>query len=79
MKRKQSNMKGLWNKSCPQFAHPLQEFADDIAEARQAVVDIGTQVQLVKISENDVVGLLDSHAKVLTNEDSMELAADNGF
>lgn len=70
---KQSNMEGVWNKLCPQFVHASREFtAHYTAKARQAVVDIGNQLQL-DISAKDVIQLLDSPAEELTNEDLMDL------
>lgn len=58
---------------CPQFLHASQEFtAHYTAEARQAAVDIGNQLQL-GISAKDVIQLLDSPAEELTHEDLMDL------
>ncbi|XP_078069697.1 cytosolic 5'-nucleotidase 1A-like [Mustelus asterias] len=71
---KTTNMKGVWNKLWPQFAHGFKGFAaEDIAEARQAVVDIGNNQLQLDINEDDVLDLLESHAEELTNEDLMEL------
>nr|XP_033817702.1 tigger transposable element-derived protein 1-like isoform X1 [Geotrypetes seraphini] len=70
---KKSKMEGVWKKLCPQFAPESQVFTgDDITEARRAVVDIGNQLKL-DIDENDVVELLASRGKELSNEDLIEL------
>nr|XP_006132847.1 tigger transposable element-derived protein 1-like isoform X1 [Pelodiscus sinensis]XP_006132848.1 tigger transposable element-derived protein 1-like isoform X2 [Pelodiscus sinensis]XP_006132849.1 tigger transposable element-derived protein 1-like isoform X3 [Pelodiscus sinensis] len=70
---KETNMRGVWNKLCPQFTEEFLGFTDEeIAETRQAVVAIGNELQL-DITENDIIELLDSHGKELTNEDLMEL------
>ncbi|XP_072000501.1 tigger transposable element-derived protein 1-like [Engystomops pustulosus] len=70
---KETNMRGVWNKLCPQFTQEFLGFTDDeIAETMKAVVAIGNNLQL-NISENDVVELLASHGKELSNEDLMEL------
>ncbi|GCC42848.1 hypothetical protein chiPu_0026550, partial [Chiloscyllium punctatum] len=47
--------------------------AEDIAEARQAVFDIGHNQLQLDINEEDVLDLLECHAEELTNEDLMEL------
>ncbi|KAM4688516.1 tigger transposable element-derived protein 1-like [Discoglossus pictus] len=70
---KQSTMKVMWNKLCPQFSDGFLGFIEEeIAEARQAVVDCGNALQL-DINENDVIDLLESHSQELTNEDLMEI------
>lgn len=70
---KETNMRGVWNKLCPQFTQEFLGFTDDeIAETRQTVVAIGNKLQL-DITENDIIELLDFHGKELTNEDLMEL------
>lgn len=70
---KDTNMRGVWKKLCPQLTQEFLGFTDDeIAETRQTVVAIGNQLHL-DITENDVIELLDSHGKELTNEDLMEL------
>ncbi|KAF7235282.1 Tigger transposable element-derived protein 1 [Varanus komodoensis] len=70
---KQSAMKGVWNKVCPQFTNSFQGSTDDsVAEARQAVVDLGNALHL-NISEKDVVELLKSHSEELSDEDLMEI------
>ncbi|KAM4694159.1 tigger transposable element-derived protein 1-like isoform 1-T2 [Discoglossus pictus] len=70
---KQSTMKGAWNKLCPQFSDEFLGFIEEeIAEARQAVVDCGNALQL-DINENDVIDLLESNSQELTNEDLMEI------
>ncbi|GCC40745.1 hypothetical protein chiPu_0024831, partial [Chiloscyllium punctatum] len=52
----------------------LKEFtAEDIAETRQAVVDIGNNQLQLDINEGDVLDLLESCAEELINEDLMEL------
>ncbi|KAG8126965.1 hypothetical protein E2320_022250 [Naja naja] len=69
---KQSNIKGVCNKLCLQFAHASPEFiANNVAEARQAVIDICNQLKL-DTSAKDVIQLLDSPAEELTNKDLME-------
>ncbi|XP_053568008.1 tigger transposable element-derived protein 1-like [Bombina bombina] len=70
---KETNMRGVWNKLCPQLTQEFLGFTDDeIAETRQTVVAMGKQLQL-NITENDVIEVLDSHSQELTNEDLMEL------
>ncbi|XP_053571656.1 tigger transposable element-derived protein 1-like [Bombina bombina] len=70
---KETNMRGVWNKLCPQLTQEFLGFTDDeIAETRQTVVAMGNQLQL-NITENDVIEVLDSHSQEQTNEDLMEL------
>ncbi|XP_072270768.1 tigger transposable element-derived protein 1-like [Pyxicephalus adspersus] len=69
---KERTLRGVWNKLCPQFTQFLGFTDDEITDTRQAVVGIGNQLQM-DISENDILQLLDSHGKELTNEDLMEI------
>nr|XP_060616419.1 tigger transposable element-derived protein 1-like isoform X2 [Anolis sagrei ordinatus] len=67
---KDTNMKGAWEKLCPQFTQGfLERIDDEIAETRRAVVAIGNELQL-GISEDDIIELLESPGKELTNEEA---------
>ncbi|XP_072263547.1 tigger transposable element-derived protein 1-like [Pyxicephalus adspersus] len=70
---KETTLRGAWKNVCPQFTQEFLGFTDDeIADTRQVVVAIGNELQL-DITENDIIELLDSHDKELTNEDLMEI------
>ncbi|XP_018099221.1 tigger transposable element-derived protein 1-like [Xenopus laevis] len=69
---KESNMRGVWNKLCPQFTEFLGYTGAEIAKTMQAVVAISNQLQL-DINENNIIEFLESHGTELTNEDLMEL------
>lgn len=72
-------LNGVWKKLCPQFVHSFEGFnVDDIvSKANKDTISYAQDLGLDEVEEEDIDQLLQSHRQELSNEDLLDIEAEN--
>ncbi|XP_045107142.1 tigger transposable element-derived protein 1-like [Portunus trituberculatus] len=72
-------LNGVWKKLCPQFVHSFKAFnVDDIvSKANKDTISYAQDLGLDEVEEEDIDQLLQSHRQELSNEDLLDIEAEN--
>ncbi|KAK4306573.1 hypothetical protein Pmani_021622 [Petrolisthes manimaculis] len=72
-------MNGVWKQLCPHFVHSFENFSvDDIVlKANKETVSYAQNLGLDEVKEEDIEQLPQSHRQELSNEDLLDIEAEN--